>query len=77
MVETKFTADQIKSGNARMRQGGDADNWSTAGTTNYTVDKTDIQIQDGMVQSVDDTISVTFPTPFPDVPQIRPLYWLF
>lgn len=68
MAETKVTADELLSGNVRMRQGGDPSDWTVPGTTNYTENRKDMQTFFGSAMSTAGTVTVTFPTPFAQKP---------
>lgn len=54
---------------AIRRQGGNASNWATEGTTNYT--PTSIHIQVGVVSSEPGDVFVTFPTAFAGTPVVQ------
>lgn len=68
MTETKITADETLSGDIRMRQGGDPDDFTVAGTTNYAEDKRNMMKQIGVSTSSTSAVTVTFPTPFSEPP---------
>lgn len=70
MPETKVTASEIKNGITRMRQGGDVNDWSAPGTTNFEIQRADIAIQDGNVNSANGTVTVTYPMPYDDKPHL-------
>jgi len=68
MTETKITADELLSGQVRMRQGGDPDNFTVPGTTNYTEERMNMQSFFGSAMSTSGTVTVTFPTAFDTPP---------
>jgi len=68
MSETKITATELLSGDIRNRQGGDPDDFTVAGTTNYSEDKKDMMKQIGVSTSALTPVTVTFPVPFSQPP---------
>ena len=68
MTETKITADELLSGQGRMRQGGDANDFTIPGTNNYTEERKNMQSFFGSAMSTSGTVTVTFPTPFDTPP---------
>jgi len=69
-MPTKVTAEELKSGNVRMRQGGSATDYNVPGTINYTIERTNLQVQQGVVQSTNGTVTVTYPDSFENVPHL-------
>jgi hypothetical protein len=65
-----LTAAQMKYGMVYGRQGGDANNWYTSGTTNYDVSATDVKIQVGTAAMSSDPVVVTFPNAFMNPPVV-------
>lgn len=68
---TKVTAAELLSGQVRSRQGGDPDDWSVPGTTNYSEELINIMVQSGAATSTSGTVNVTFDTPFAQIPLIQ------
>lgn len=71
MTETKVTADELLSGQLRNRQGGDPNDFSVAGTTNYVEQRKNMMVQTGEINTgAGGTVTVTFPVAFSFTPQI-------
>jgi len=68
MSETKITADEMLGGQVRMRQGGDPNDFTIPGTTNYTEERKNMQSFFGSAVSTGGTVTVTFPEAFAEVP---------
>lgn len=61
----------LKQGKVRARQGGNATEWGSGGTTNYNTDDLDVLIQVGTINtSASGTVTITFPVPFGSNPII-------
>lgn len=72
MGETKVTADELLSGQIRYRQGGDANDFSVSGTTNYAENRKDMMRQIGVVDASSTApIVVTFPVAFSNTPFVQ------
>jgi len=71
MAETKITADDMLSGQIRLRQGGDANDFSVPGSTNYAEEKTDMMKQIGVAISTAFSVTnITFALPFSQKPHV-------
>ena len=68
MPETKVTADELLSGQIRTRQGGDPDDFTVPGTTNYEEARINMQSFFGSATSTAGTVTVTFPVAFASKP---------
>lgn len=70
MSETKVTADELLSGQVRIRQGGSPDDWTVPGTNNYTENRKEMQTFFGSAMSTSGTVTVTFAEPFAEKPVV-------
>lgn len=68
MAETKVTADELLSGNMRMRVGGDPTDFTIPGTNVYAEQRKNMQSFFGSSLSVGGVATVVFPTPFQEKP---------
>lgn len=65
------TSAQMAYGLVYYRQGGDANNWGIAGTTNYNVSSVAVKIQCGVGVFTGTDIVITFPQPFTYSPNVQ------
>ena len=68
MAETKVTADELLSGQIRMRVGGDANDFTIPGTDVYQEERANMQSFFGSAVSTAGTVTVTFPEAFAEKP---------
>jgi len=66
MAKQRLNARQVNQ--VVARQGGNATNWSTGGTTNYDTATTPNKVQVGVVIVTADGMTITFPEPFSQPP---------
>lgn len=72
IADDNVTASKMVNGQIYRRQGGNASNWNTVGTSTFDVSASDVKIQTGSVLGTGDATScvVTFPTAFTNTPII-------
>lgn len=70
LADDSITAAKLATGQVYRRQGGDASDWSVAGTTTYDVSATDVKIQAGSVVATSADFTITFPVAYTNKPLV-------
>lgn len=70
VADDAITDAKLVNGKVYRRQGGDANNWSSVGTTTYDVSGSDVKIQTGCIFNNASPKVITFPVAFTNTPTV-------